>query len=147
MDRKSRWKLAAVVHGLICLPPTLNSADMFFHSCMSVCVCVSACLCVCLKATRFNIPAPIATKLHTRTKDLPGKVLKPMLTARLIRRVLSKGRLFIAATASCMIAKHDVWPSTNFLHHCESEHKITAAQNLAAAEPVPAVHTATSRDM
>ena len=39
---------------------------------------VYACLCVCVKAMRFNIPAPIATKLHTRTKYLPGKVLNPI---------------------------------------------------------------------
>ena len=36
------------------------------------------CLCVCVKAMHFDIPEPIATKLHTRTKDLPGKVLKPI---------------------------------------------------------------------
>ena len=41
---------------------------------MSVCVCV----CVRLKAMRFDIPAAIATKLHTRAKDLLSKVLKPM---------------------------------------------------------------------
>ena len=44
-----------------------------------MCVCLSVYLSVCLKAMRFDILAPIATKLHTRTKDFPGKVLKPML--------------------------------------------------------------------
>ena len=39
-----------------------------------MCVCV----CVCVKAMRFDIPAPIATELHTRTKDLPGNVLTPI---------------------------------------------------------------------
>ena len=43
---------------------------------MSVSVCVR--VSVSLKAMRFNIPALIATKLHTRIEDLPGKVLKPM---------------------------------------------------------------------
>ena len=41
-------------------------------------VCVSVCLCVCLKVMCFDIFSPIATKLHTRTRDFPGKVLKPM---------------------------------------------------------------------
>ena len=39
---------------------------------------MSVCVCVCLKAMRFDILAPIAIKLHTRTKDFSGKVLKPM---------------------------------------------------------------------
>ena len=43
---------------------------------MSVRLCV--CLCVRLAAMRFRISAPAATKLHTRTKDFPGKVIKPM---------------------------------------------------------------------
>ena len=43
-----------------------------------VCVCLSVCLSVCLKAMRFDILARIATKLYTRCKDFPGKVLKPM---------------------------------------------------------------------
>ena len=42
-----------------------------------MCVCLSVCLSVCLKVMRFDILAPIATKLHTRTKNFPGKVLKP----------------------------------------------------------------------
>ena len=48
--------------------------------CLSVCVCVSVCLCVCVcvKAKCVNISAPIATKLHTHTKNLPGKALKPI---------------------------------------------------------------------
>ena len=37
------------------------------------------CVCVCVKAMRFDIPAPIATKLHTPTKDLLGIILKPIL--------------------------------------------------------------------
>ena len=49
---------------------------------MSVRVCVSVCLCVCVsvcvKAKCVNISARIAIKLHTRTKTLPGKVLKPI---------------------------------------------------------------------
>ena len=40
---------------------------------MYVCVCVS----VCVKARCFDISARIATKIYTRTKNLPGKVLKP----------------------------------------------------------------------
>ena len=44
--------------------------------CVSVCLCV--CVSVCLAAMRFRISAPAATKLHTRTKDFPGKVCKPM---------------------------------------------------------------------
>ena len=35
-------------------------------------------MCVCAKAMHFDIPAPIATKLCTCTKDLPGKALKPI---------------------------------------------------------------------
>ena len=47
---------------------------------MCVCVCLSVCLsvCVCVKAKCVDISARIATKLHTRTKNLPGKVLKPI---------------------------------------------------------------------
>ena len=56
---------------------------MYVRVCVCLCICVTVCLCVCLsvclKAMRFDILAPIATKLHTRTKDFPGKVLKPML--------------------------------------------------------------------
>ena len=44
--------------------------------CLSVCLCV--CVCVCVKAKYVEISARIATKLHTRTKNLPGKVLKPI---------------------------------------------------------------------
>ena len=33
-------------------------------------------MCVCVKAKCVDISARIATKLHTRTKNLPGKVLK-----------------------------------------------------------------------
>ena len=44
----------------------------FIHVCVSVRF-------VFLKVIRFDIPAPTATKLHTCTKDLPGKVLKPTL--------------------------------------------------------------------
>ena len=45
-----------------------------------MCVCLSLCLsvCVCVKAKCVNISAWIATKLHTRTKNLHGKVLKPI---------------------------------------------------------------------
>ena len=46
--------------------------------CVCVCVCVSVCLCVCVKAKCVDISARIATKLHTRTKNWPGKVLKPI---------------------------------------------------------------------
>ena len=41
-----------------------------------MCVCVS--VCVCVKAKCVDISARIATKLHTRTKNLPGKVPKPI---------------------------------------------------------------------
>ena len=41
-----------------------------------MCVYLSVCLSVCVKAMRFDIREPIATKLYTRTKDLPGNVLK-----------------------------------------------------------------------
>ena len=88
-----------------------------------LCVCVSVCVSVCLAAMRFRIFAPAATKLHTRTKDFPGKVLKQCRSDRLIER---------AGVRSCHGFFHDcsnmtVWPRTNLLHHCEREHKITAA--------------------
>ena len=41
-----------------------------------MCVCLS--VCVCVKAKCVDISARIATKFHTRTKNLPGKVLKPI---------------------------------------------------------------------
>ena len=41
-----------------------------------MCVCLS--VCVCVKGKCVDISAQIATKLHTRTKNLPGKVLKPI---------------------------------------------------------------------
>ena len=40
---------------------------------------VYVCVCECVKAIRFDIPERIATKLYTRTKDLPGNVLMPIL--------------------------------------------------------------------
>ena len=48
--------------------------------CLCVCVCVSVCLCecMCVKAKCVDISAWIATKLHTRTNNLPGKVFKPI---------------------------------------------------------------------
>ena len=48
--------------------------------CVSVCLCVTVCLCVCVcvKAKCVDISARIATKLDTRTKNLPGKFLKPI---------------------------------------------------------------------
>ena len=49
--------------------------------CVSVCLSVCVCVCVCVKAKCVDISARIATKLHTRTKNLPGKVLKPILTS------------------------------------------------------------------
>ena len=39
-------------------------------------VCVFVCLCVFVTAMRFEILGPIATKICTRTKYLPGKVLQ-----------------------------------------------------------------------
>ena len=39
-------------------------------------MCVCVCVCVCIKAKCVDISAWIATKLHKRTKNLPGKVLK-----------------------------------------------------------------------
>ena len=44
-------------------------------------MCVCVCVCVCVKAKCVDISARIATKLHTRTKNLPGKVLKHILTS------------------------------------------------------------------
>ena len=41
-----------------------------------LCNFIRVCVCVCVKLLRFDIPALIATKLHTCTKYLPGKVLK-----------------------------------------------------------------------
>ena len=46
-------------------------------------MCVS--VCVCVKAKCVDISARIATKFHTRTKNLPGKVLSPFRSAKLIR--------------------------------------------------------------
>ena len=51
---------------------------MYVCVCVCLCVCLPVYLSVCLKAMRFNILAPIATKLHRGTKDFPGKVFKPM---------------------------------------------------------------------
>ena len=50
---------------------------------MCVCVCVSVCLsvCLCVKEKCLDISARIATKLHKRTKNLPGKVLKHISTS------------------------------------------------------------------
>ena len=36
------------------------------------------CVYVCLAAHGVRISAPAATKLHTRIKNFPGKVLKPV---------------------------------------------------------------------
>ena len=44
-------------------------------------VCLSVCLCVCAKAKCVDISAQIATKLHTRTRNLPGKVLEHISTS------------------------------------------------------------------
>ena len=38
--------------------------------CVCVSVCLSVCVCVCVKAKCVDISARIATKLHTRTKNL-----------------------------------------------------------------------------
>ena len=59
------------------------------------------------KAIKLSIPAPIATKLRTRTKDLPGKVLKPMSISwtywkDLIRRAAVRSR-------------------HGFLHNCQAQ--------------------------
>ena len=37
-----------------------------------------ACLGVCVAAMRFDIHAPIATRLHAHTEDFPGNVLQPI---------------------------------------------------------------------
>ena len=58
----------------------------FVYVCVSVCLCVCVCVCVCVKAKCVDISARIATKIHTRTKNFPGKVLKHISPARLIRR-------------------------------------------------------------
>ena len=57
-----------------------------------MCVCLSVCLCVCVKAKCVDISARVATKLHTRTNNLPGKVLKPISISWTYR----KGRFSIA---------------------------------------------------
>ena len=43
-------------------------------------MCVNECVCVyvCVKAHGFDISARITTKLHPHTKNLPGKLLKPI---------------------------------------------------------------------
>ena len=69
-----------------------------------LCVCLSVCLCVCLKVMHFDIPAPIATKLHTRTKDCRGRFLSQFGSARLVRRALSEGPLFVTTMTSCTVA-------------------------------------------
>ena len=57
---------------------------------MCVCVCLSLCLSVCLsvglcvKGKCVDMSARIATKLHTRAKNLPGKVLNPFRSAKLV---------------------------------------------------------------
>ena len=63
------------------------------------------CLSVCLKAMRFDILAPIATKLHTRTKYFRGRFLSQCRSARLIERALSEGPLFVAAMAFSTTAR------------------------------------------
>ena len=53
----------------------------FVYFCVCACVCVYVFVCpgVCLcNRMLFDIPASIATKLHTLTKYWPVKVLKPM---------------------------------------------------------------------
>ena len=72
--------------------------------CLCVCVCVSVSLCVCLAAHGVRISAPAAPKLHTRTKNFLGKVLKQCRSARLIEK-LSEGPVFVAAMASSTTAR------------------------------------------
>ena len=56
-------------------------SNIYFHLCLSVCVRICVCLyvSVCVNAMCLDIPALIATKLHTGTKNLPGNVLKQTL--------------------------------------------------------------------
>ena len=61
-----------------------------------MCVCV----CVCVKAMRFDIPKPIATKLYTHTKRFAGKRFE----ARFEKLDLSEGPLFVAIISSCCTA-------------------------------------------
>ena len=55
-------------------------------------MCVCVCLCVCVKAKCVDMSARIATKLHTRTNNLPDKVLKRIS----ISWTYQKGRFSIA---------------------------------------------------
>ena len=72
-----------------------------------MCVCLSLCLSVCLsvglcvKAKCVDMSARIATKLHTRAKNLPGKVLNPFRSAGLMG---SGGN-----SASSLFNWHKVW--------------------------------------
>ena len=93
-----------------------------------MCVYLSVCLSVCVKAMRFDIPKPIATKLYTHTKRFAGKRFE----ARFDKLDLSEEPLFVAiifillyraAMASCSTAPRDgavrtiLWaPSTACMH-------------------------------
>ena len=66
---------------------------------------MSVCVSVCLKAMRFDILAPIAARLHTRSKDFRGRFLSQCRSARLIERALSEGPLFVDAIASSTTAR------------------------------------------
>ena len=92
------------------------------YSFIHVCLCVCMCLCVCVrlfKSDTFRHPALIATKLHTHTKDLPGKVLQPMPISYTYRN----GRCLQLPLLFAQLPSTTVWPSTNFLHHCDCKHK------------------------
>ena len=81
----------------------------FIHVCVSVGVCV--------KAMRFDIPAPIATKLHTHTKDLPRKVFKPIsisYTYLKDRFALPPFRLALSCRHGILLLCAAQWSSKNY---------------------------------
>ena len=69
-----------------------QQVDLSFVLCVCVCVCGCVCVCVCVKAKCVDITARIATKFHTHTKNVPGKVFKSFSISWTYR----KGRFSIA---------------------------------------------------
>ena len=57
-------------------PCKARVSQLVIYNFIRVFVCV--CVCLCVKAKCVDISARIATKLHTRTNNLPGKVFKPI---------------------------------------------------------------------
>ena len=96
--------------------------------CLSVCACVSLCLSVwppCVSASLRRLPPNFIHAL----KIFPGRFVGQCRSAGLIERAGVRSRHGFFHDCSNMT----VWPRTNLLHHCEREHKITAAQKSAAA--------------